>query len=324
VSPAAERRALGHRLSKGISGRLGCKSVGLSRNASRRERVERRPELRAEVLKLSRENPRYGFRRVHALLWPGVNLKAVHRIWREQGLALPTRKRRRVEVEKTPAVFGDCWSLEFASEWLENRRRARIAGLLDVATRETLFLKAQPSIGAHHVLKELSWLFLVHANQRKVRFDNGPEFRSRKLMRFFEEQGLEAGFIEPGSPWQNGHIESFFGKLRDELLNMEVFPTGADLQARLDEYHDHYNNRRPHSALGGLTPATSEEKIKIEMEAEALTPQVGQLSGTGRQLPIRSYPTNGKLRLPPPAYIGSAGSTDGKPTSSRGTSNCRH
>jgi putative transposase len=275
VSPAMKRRALGHLLVKGVSRRLGCKVVGLSRSASRRDRKERRPELRTEILRLSEENPRYGFRRVHALLGPGVNLKAVHRIWREEGLALTTRKRRRVKIEKTdepvPARFGDVWSVDFASEWLESRRQARIVGLLDVATRESLLLKARPSIRAHHLVKELSWLFLVHGKPKKIRFDNGPEFRSNKLTSFLEEHGVEAAFIEPGSPWQNGHIESFFGKLRDELLNMEIFPTGEDLNAHLDEYRDHYNQRRPHSALAGRTPAQHKERINIKMEAEALT-----------------------------------------------------
>ena len=106
---------------------------------------------------------------------------------------------------------------------------------------------------------------------KKLRFDNGPEFRSKRLTNFLDARGIEAGFIEPGSPWQNGHIESFFGKLRDELLNMEIFPTGKDLQIHLDDYRDHYNKRRPHSALGGLSPATYKEKIKIKMEEAALT-----------------------------------------------------
>jgi putative transposase len=163
------------------------------------------------------------------------------------------------------------WSIDFASEWLENRRQARIVGILDVTTRENLLLKARPSIRSCHLVKELKWLFLIHGKPKKIRFDNGPEFRSTKLTSFLQEQGVEAGFIEPGSPWQNGHIESFFGKLRDELLNMEIFPTGADLNAHLDDFSDHYNNRRPHSALGGLNPATYKEKIKIKMEAEALT-----------------------------------------------------
>jgi putative transposase len=275
VSPAMRRRALGRLLDKGVSRRLGCKIVGLSRNASKRPLSDRRPELRAEILALSEKNPRYGFRRVHALLSGVVNLKAVHRIWREEGLSLKTRKRRRIHVEAVkenpPTRFGEVWSMDFASEWLQNRRQARIVGILDVATRENLLLSARPSIRACHLVKELSWLFLVHGKPKKIRFDNGPEFRSKTLTNWLEAQGVEAGFIQPGSPWQNGHIESFFGKLRDELLNMEIFPDGRDLQAHLSEYQDHYNRQRPHSGLGGLTPAIYKEKIKIKMEAEALT-----------------------------------------------------
>jgi putative transposase len=225
-----KRRALGALLSSGVSRRLSCQIVGLSRNASRRVRIERRPELRVQILKLSEKNPRYGFRRVHMLLGPGINLKAVHRIWREEGLSLKTRKRRRIQVEAVkedpPTCFGEVWSMDFATEWLENRRQARIVGILDVATRENLLLKARPSIRSTHLVKELKWLFLVHGKPKKIRFDNGPEFRSTRLTTFLKEAGVEAGFIEPGSPWQNGHIESFFGKLRDELLNMESSPPG--------------------------------------------------------------------------------------------------
>jgi len=275
VSPAAKRRGLNHLMSKGVSRRLGCKVVGLSRNASRRERRDRRPELRAQIALLAQANPRYGFRRVHALLEPGVNLKAVHRIWREEGLGLTTRKRKRIEVElepePTPTQFGEVWSIDFASEWLENRRQARIVGVLDVATRENLLLKARPSIRAHHLVKEFEWLFLVHGKPKKIRFDNGSEFRFHKLTKFLEEQGVEAGFIQPGSPWQNEHIESFFGKLRDELLNMEIFPTGKDLNAHLDDFQEHYNHRRPHSALGGLTPANYKQQIKIKIEEKTVT-----------------------------------------------------
>lgn len=274
VSPASKRRALGRLLEKGISRRLGCKVVGLSRNASKASKVERRPELREEILRLSQAHPRYGFRRVHALL-PGVNLKCVHRIWREEGLSLLTRKRRRIRVEKAdlePAVrFGDVWSMDFASQWLGNRRQARIVGILDVATRQNLLLKTQPSIRGWDLVRELSWLFLVYGKPRKIRFDNGPEFRSKVLTSWLARQGVEAGFIQPGSPWENGHIESFFGKLRDELLHMEIFDTGADLQAHLLAYQDHYNRVRPHSALGGLSPVSYGRELSIKMEAESLT-----------------------------------------------------
>jgi putative transposase len=277
VSLAARRRALGHLLTKGFSRRLCCKLVGLSRGASRRQREERCPELRERIVKLSEEHPRFGFRRIHTcLLAEGyrVNKKAVHRIWREEGLSLRSRKRKRISVEpkeQEPIVsFGDVWSIDFASEWLQNRRQARIVGIVDVATRENLLLKTRPSIRSCDLVKELEWLFLVHGKPKKIRFDNGPEFRSKKLIQFLEDKGVEAGFIEPGSPWQNGHIESFFGKLRDELLNMEIFLTGKDLQAHLDDFMEFYNNRRPHSALGGLSPATYKANLN-RMEAEALT-----------------------------------------------------
>ena len=204
-----------------------------------------------------------------------MNLKAVHRIWREEGLSIKSRKRRRIQVERTheepPKTFGEVWAIDFASEWLENRRQARIVGIGGVATRENLRLKTKPSIRASHLVKELSWLFLVHGKPRKIRFDNGPEFRSKKLLTFLEEQGVEAGFIEPGSPWQNGHIESFFGKLRDELLNMEIFPTGKDLQAHLADFSDFYNHSRSHSALGSFTPSAFRRTLQSKMEAEKLT-----------------------------------------------------
>lgn len=275
MSPAIKRRALGKLLLKGISRRLGCKVIGLSRNASKTEPKERRPELRAEILQLAESYPRYGFRRIHALLSMSANLKAVHRIWRDEGLSIKTRKKRRLVVERknipVPTSFGEVWSIDFASEWLENRRQARIVGILDVGTRQNLLLKAQPSIRAHHLVKELSWLFLVHGKPKAIRFDNGPEFRSRKLAEFLKEQGVEADYIQPGSPWQNGHIESFFGKLRDELLNMEIFQTGQALQAHLSEFSDHYNHHRPHSALGGLPPATYRMMNRSIMEAGILT-----------------------------------------------------
>ncbi len=271
-----KRRALNVLLDRGVSRRLGCRVVGLSRNASRHVRTERRPELRERILELSLQNPRYGFRRIHALLAPGINLKSVHRIWKEEGLSLKTRKRKRLSVEAEkqdpPKSFGEVWSIDFASEWLENRRQARIVGLVDVATRECLLLKAKPSIRSRDLVKELSWLFLVHGKPKKIRFDNGPEFRSQTLVKWLIENEVEPGFIQPGSPWQNGHIESFFGKLRDELLNMEIFPTGKDLNAHLDDYLEHYNKHRPHSSLGNLTPSTYKEKIKIyNPEEQTLT-----------------------------------------------------
>jgi putative transposase len=273
VSPESRRRAVQLLISKGYSRRLACKVIGLSRAASKTSPSTRRPELRERILELAKQNPRYGYRRIHSMI-PGVNIKAVHKIWKEEGLSIKTRKSHRIKVELAPQVpaesFGDVWAIDFSTERLENGRQARIVGLVDVFTRENLLLKTQPSIRACDLVKELTWLFLVHGKPKKIRFDNGPEFRSKKVVSFLREHGVEAGFIQPGSPWQNGHIESFFGKLRDELLNMEIFLNGLDLQAHLEDFASHYNNFRPHSALGGLSPAAF-RRLQTTMEAETLT-----------------------------------------------------
>lgn len=121
--------------------------------------------------------------------------------------------------------------------------------MLDCFTRECLLLKALPSFPAFQVEKELEWLFLVHGGPLRIVSDNGPEFRAIAL-----PEGIQSHFIQPAKPWQNGYIESFFGKLRDELLSCEIFNRGAELQAVLDDFQDHYNHRRPHLGLGIKTP----------------------------------------------------------------------
>lgn len=217
------------------------------------------------MLELAAANPRYGFRRIHALL-DGVNLKAVHRIWKIEGLRVRRKPRRRIKVDRGqhPGLTapGQAWCLDFAHERLENGRQARILGVLDCFTRENLLLKARPSFPAFQVQEELEWLFLVHGRPGRLVSDNGPEFRALQLP-------IEQDFIQSGKPWQNGYIESFFGKLRDELLSCEFFGCGSELQSALDEYQEHYNNQRPHLGLGGLTPARFKKGLHaIEQEKQ--------------------------------------------------------
>jgi putative transposase len=207
--------------------------------------------LREKVLELAGRNPRYGFRRVHALL-EGVNIKAVHRIWKAESLRVRRKPRKRLKVEReelTPLTAANqAWCLDFAHEQLGNGRHARILGVLDCFTRENLLLRARPSFPAFQVQEELEWLFLVHGRPERLVSDNGPEFRALQLP-------IEQSFIQPGKPWQNGYIESFFGKLRDELLSCESFGCGSELQSALDNFQEHYNNERPHLGLRGMTPA---------------------------------------------------------------------
>lgn len=166
---------------------------------SRTEPKERNPELREQVLQLSRANPRYGFRRIHALL-PGVNLKAVHRIWKAEGLRLTRKSRKRLKVAKSAPLEltgrNQAWCMDFACDRLESGRQARILAVLDCFTRECLLLKAAPSFPAFAVEKELEWLFFVHGKPTKLVSDNGPEFRAIDL-----PEEVQAAFIQPGKPW---------------------------------------------------------------------------------------------------------------------------
>lgn len=268
VSPESRRRAVCFLLERGFPRTCACRACRISRAASRHVPKERRPGLKEMVLELAKANPRYGFRRVHALL-EGVNLKAVHRIWKQEGLALRNRRRRRLSVAKmeTPALSrpNEAWCMDFCFQRLGNGRHARILAVLDCFTRECLLLKALPSFPAFQVEKELEWLFLVHGRPGRIVSDNGPEFRAIAL-----PEGTQSCFIQPGKPWQNGYIESFFGKLRDELLSCEIFFRGAELQAALDDFQEHYNTRRPHLGLGGKTPLDFKKGFQGQCEETIL------------------------------------------------------
>lgn len=263
VSPASRRRVCSNLMDRGFSRRLSCVVSRVSRSASRRAYKDPNPELRSLVLELALKHPRYGMRRIHALT-QGVNRKAVHRIWKEEGLSLKMRKRRKLKVASSPCLVlaepNEAWAIDFACERLEDGRQVRILGVLDCFTRECLLLKAAPSFPALSVKRELEWLFFICGRPALLVSDNGPEFRALSV-------DIERRFIQPGKPWQNGYIESFFGKLRDEVLSMESFPRGSDLEARLDEFQEHYNNFRPHSSLRGQSPARFREGLEQKSEA---------------------------------------------------------
>lgn len=184
VSLASRKRACAHLLDRGYSRLRSCRVTRLSPFASRSKPKEPNPELRDKVLQLARANPRYGFRRVHALL-PGVNLKAVHRIWKAEGLRLTRKVRKRLKVARSEPVkltkANQSWCMDFTCWRLESGRMARIFVVLDVFTRECLLLKASPSFPAYAVEKELQWLFLVHGKPARLVSDNGPEFRAAEL-----------------------------------------------------------------------------------------------------------------------------------------------
>jgi putative transposase len=151
--------------------------------------------------------------------------------------------------------------MDFAHERLENGRQARILSVLDCFTRENLLLKARPGFPAFQVQEELEWLFLTLGRPERILSDNGPEFRALQLT-------TDHQFIQPGKPWQNGYIESFFGKLRDELLSCEFFGCGSELQSALDDFQEHYDRQRPHLGLGGLTPLGFKDSLALTRQNE--------------------------------------------------------
>lgn len=194
-----------------------------------------------------------------------VNKKRVHRLWKEEGLKVPDkqRKRRRLIVEgasengcaRRRAEHKDhLWSYDFVMDRTENGRRLKIMPVVDEYTRECLAIEVERSITASDVIATLARLFEEREEPRYIRSDNGPEFVAAALKRWLKASGVGTLYIEPGSPWENAYAESFIGRLGDELLKREVFTSLMEAKVLVEEYRDYYNHNRPHSALGYRTP----------------------------------------------------------------------
>jgi len=215
---------------------------------------------------LSLRHPRYGYRRIAALLRAEGyedNLKRVHRIWREEGLRVPRRQRKRRRLcgatagcaRRAAQERNDVWSMDFIADRTSDGRALRILTVLDEHTRLCVALKAARSIVGGDVLQALVAAMRRYGVPRHVRCDNGPEFVGRTLREGLAGLGVGALYIEPGSPWQNGHCESLNGRLRDELLRREDFDGLQEAAVLLEQWRIHYNTKRPHGSLGYLTPA---------------------------------------------------------------------
>jgi putative transposase len=221
--------------------------------------------LSQRMVALSRENPRYGYRRVWALLrregWT-VNRKRVQRVWREAGLMVPSKecKRRRMGasengITRRQAEYIDhVWSYDFAMDATEDGRRLKMMPIVEEYSRECLALETERSITAEDVVETLARLFTERGAPSFIRSDNGPEFIAKAVKRWLAASGVETLYIEPGAPWENAYSETFISRLRDELLNREEFANLKEAKVLAEDYRDHYNHHRPHGALGYLTP----------------------------------------------------------------------
>lgn len=246
-----------------MSERRACKLLGVDRASYRYEpKPDRNAELREELVKLARQKPRYGYRRLHAVLerrGQAVNVKRVYRLYAEEGLAVRRRRRKRLVRERVaePRLIraNQEWAMDFIVDGLANGRMIRILSVVDAFTRECLALEADTSLGSGRVTRTLERLIEERGLPENVRSDNGPEFTSRRMLGWAEERKINLVHIQPGRPMQNGHVESFHGRLRDECLNVSWFRTLNDVRRTLDNYRQEYNCERPHSSLAYRTPA---------------------------------------------------------------------
>ena len=252
-----------------VSERRACQAIDQPRSTQRYvgQRAGIDSALSSRMSELSRENPRYGYRRVWALLrregWE-VNKKRVLRLWREQGLKVPKKqhKSRRLVGSSENGVTkrraespNHVWSYDFAMDSTEDGRRLKMMPVVDEYTRECLSLEGQRSIKAQGVIGTLRRLFIERGEPAYIRSDNGPEFIAEALKEWLAISGVKTLYIEPGAPWENAYSETFISRLRDELLERELFVNLKEAQVLLEDYRKHYNYRRPHGALGYLTPA---------------------------------------------------------------------
>ena len=251
-----------------ISERRACQVLGQHRSVQRHQGTVRGDEasLTEAITTLALQYGRYGYRRITGLLqnegWL-VNHKRVERIWRREGLKVPQRqpKRRRLWlgdgscIRKRPEYRNHVWAYDFVMDRTHDGRRFRMLTVLDEYSRECLAIKVARSLKATDVIEVLLDLFVLHGLPDYIRSDNGSEFTADLVKTWLDKLKVKTLFIEPGSPWENGYNESFNGKLRDELLNGEIFYTLKEAQILIERWRYHYNTVRPHSALGYRPPA---------------------------------------------------------------------
>jgi len=238
--------------------------VGISRSSARFENKRSGDqELRERLRQLAGERRRFGYRRLHVLLRREgelVNHKRVYRLYREEGLSVRTRKRKRVSRAErlplqAPAGPDQLWCLDFMQDALSWGRKFRLLTVEDVFTREALAIEIDTSLSGVRVARVLERVVAERgARPVAIVLDNGPELTSKALDQWAYERGVDLNFIDPGKPQQNGFIESFNGRFRDECLNEHWFLSLAHAQKIIEEWRTDYNQRRPHSALGNLTP----------------------------------------------------------------------
>ncbi|MCG7575229.1 IS3 family transposase [Phaeobacter sp. CNT1-3] len=269
LSPARRRACIDHVRSQfKVSERRACRVLGQHRSTQRHIPRGRPDEDRlvADMIELARQFGRYGYRRIAALLrdagW-SVSDGRVERLWRREGLKVPAKQPKKGRlwlnngscVRLRPEYRNHVWSYDFVHCRTDDGKVFRTLNILDEHSRECLAIKVQRKLNSTDVIDALTDLFILRGAPKFIRSDNGPEFVAKAVRDWITAVGAATAYIEPGSPWENGYCEIFNGRMRDELLNGEVFYSLREAQIMIEEWRKHYNTKRPHSALGYRPPA---------------------------------------------------------------------
>jgi transposase InsO family protein len=261
TTPTARREAIDALVRRGVSQRKACSHLGLSRRVAGYTPTQAAKDkaVADQLLAASPQVPRFGYRRMAA--WLDLGEARVRRLWRELGLNIPRRRPRRrrsgSDIRLPGAVRPNAvWSYDFVHDQMVDGRSLKLLCVIDEYTRECLAIEVGASLRSQDVILTLSRLMRLYGKPSFVRSDNGAEFTAAKVMRWLRDAAVGPAFIAPGSPWQNGFVESFNGKLRDELLNREWFRSRAEAKVLIERWRQFYNERRPHSAHGYKPPAS--------------------------------------------------------------------
>ena len=263
-----------------VSERRACRVLNQYRPTQRRtlKSLDDEESLTRDIIKLAVRFGRYGYRRVTALLrdqgWQ-VNHKRVERIWRREGLKVPKKQPKRGRlwlndgstIRLKPERKGHVWAYDFVACRTEDGRPIRMLTVIDEYTRECMAIKVARRIRSDDVIHALTELFVLNGVPEHIRSDNGPEFTAKVVRGWLERVGVKTLFIQPGSPWENGYNESFNGKLRDELLNREIFYSLKEVQILTERWRREHNTIRPHSSLGYRPPVPEAIMPKLQLVA---------------------------------------------------------
>ena len=294
VGARVRRQQVAYAVTRGLSSRRACALLSVARSTlgyvSRL--IARDASVLPAMRTLAGQYPRYGYRTIRIFLdrqGHVMSADRTYRLWRQEGLQVPKKRpRRRVATSRPrpvpPTAVNHVWAYDFVFDTCADGRTLKCLTVIDEFTRECLAIDVAGGIRSGRVIEVLTQLVSVHGAPRYLRSDNGPEFVARAILRWLQTAQIETAFIDPGKPWQNGADESFNGKFRDQHLSLQWFRNRADAKVSIEEWRRHYNEVRPHSSLGYLTPAEFKATLAATITAggSAASPPPRPAQGDGR------------------------------------------